>query len=85
MVDQLDAGDLDDAMAIARIEARRLAIQYDLAHQPLHRRGRRAHPLPRRTRNPPARKRLTIARNRRKLKPRLKPVGTTKSARRRFS
>jgi hypothetical protein len=84
MVNQLDAGDLDDAMAIARIEAGGLGIQYDLSHQVLRRRGR-AHRLPRPTRDPPARKRLTIARNRRKLKPRLKPVGTTKSARRRFS
>ena len=79
VVDQLDAGDLDDAMAFARIETGRFGIEHDFAH---HYSVLPASPLPGRQL---CRTSLTIARNRRKVRFRPNPVGTTKSARCRFS
>src|SRR5207245_7923139 len=85
MVNEFDACDLDNAMAFAWIEAGRFSIQDDFAHQFLRCRLRIGHRRPGAIRDLPSRKLLTTARSRRKLRLRLEPVGTTKSARSRFS
>jgi hypothetical protein len=68
VVNELDAGDLDDAMTFAWIQTGRFGIEHDFTQ--------RSFPLLRRI--------LTIAFKRRKVRPRPAPVGTTKSARWRF-
>ena len=85
MVNEFDACDLDNAMAFAWIQAGRFGVQNDFTHQFPRRRPRSADRPPRAIRDLPSRKLLTTARSRRKLRLRLEPVGTTKSARSRFS
>ena len=86
MVDQLETGDLDNAMSVRRVETRRLRVEHNLPHAapadqgPLDRPRR----LPRR-RSFRARSTLTISPRQRKVTRRPSPVGTTKSARRRFT
>src|SRR5271166_3630546 len=72
VVNQLDTGDLDDPMSLARIEARRFSVQYDFAHHPLRRGFRNARRRRWARRDPSSCKSLTIARNRCKLRLRLK-------------
>ena len=85
MVNEFDTGDLDDAMAIAGIKTGRLGIKDNFAHHRLRRLAANACRPPRTIRDLLSRNSLTIARKRRKLRFRLNPVGTTKSARLRFS
>src|SRR5262249_13641896 len=85
VVNEFDAGNFNDTMSLARVETRCFGIQDDLAHQLLRCRSRNARRLLCETLELPPRKSRTIARSRRTLRLRLKPVGTTKSARRRFS
>ena len=85
VVDEFDARDFDDTMPLVRIEACRFGIEDDLAHQLLLRGLRNANRPLRAILDLPSRNCLTIAHNRRRLTLRAMPVGTTKSARRRFS
>jgi hypothetical protein len=85
MMHQLDAGDFDDAMALLGVETRGFGIEYDFPHH-------RLPDFPQAARRvPPVKpdllwhRSLTTARNRRKVRFRPNPVGTTKSVRRRFS
>jgi hypothetical protein len=65
VMDKLDAGDLDDAMAFGWIQTGRFGVEHDFAQ----------------LLSPVLRRSLTIDFKRRKVSPRPAPVGTTKSAR----
>src|SRR3954451_21301974 len=81
VMQQFDAGDLDDPVPVAGIEASGLGVNHDFPHCLPPILCRAAFPRVAVSCRSPA----TTRRNRRNVNPRPSPVGTTKSARRRFS
>jgi hypothetical protein len=85
VVNEFDTGKLDDTVAFGRVEAGSFSVQNDFAYHGLPRNGGTTRRLLPQQDDPLPLTSLTTACKRRKVRLRPKPVGTTKSARRRFS